>query len=74
MKQAVESYATVITCLVEFNSIEQALALQDEEDKSSMQLVGQTKRLKIPELSLGSDNSIFHSGGKDQNTSISTHF
>ena len=27
VKQAVESYATVITCLVEFNSIEQALAL-----------------------------------------------
>ena len=74
MKQAVESYATVITCLVEFNSIEQALALQDEEDKSSMQLVGQTKRLKIPELSLGSDNSIFNSNAKDQNTSISSHF
>ena len=25
-KKAVESYATVMTCLVEFNSIEQALA------------------------------------------------
>lgn len=36
VKQAVESYATVITCLVEFNSIEQALALQDEEDRKSM--------------------------------------
>ena len=32
-KTAVEQYATVLTCLAEFNSIEQALATQDEEDR-----------------------------------------
>jgi copper chaperone CopZ len=36
MRQAVEQYATVMTCLVEFNSIEQALALQDEDDREGM--------------------------------------
>ena len=36
MRQAVEQYATVMTCLVEFNSIEQALALQDEDDRKGM--------------------------------------
>jgi len=40
VRQAVESYATVLTCLVEFNSIEQALALQDEDDRKGMQLLG----------------------------------
>ena len=72
VRQAVESYATVITCLVEFNSIEQALALQDEDDRKAMQLLGSNKRLKIPEMQLPSENSIFDSAGKDQNTSISS--
>jgi len=36
VKAAVENYATVITCLVEFNSIEQALAVQDESDRKNM--------------------------------------
>ena len=36
VRQAVESYATVMTCLVEFNSIEQALALSDENDRYNM--------------------------------------
>lgn len=49
-KSAIDSYATVLTCLVEFNSIEQALALQDEADREDMQLLGKGKRLKIPEL------------------------
>jgi hypothetical protein len=40
VRQTVEQYATVMTCLVEFNSIEQALALQDEDDRRSMQLLG----------------------------------
>jgi len=60
----------MLTCLVEFNSIEQALSLQDEEDRQAMQLLGQTKRLKIPEINLGSENSIFDSARKD--TSISS--
>ena len=70
-----ESYATVMTCLVEFNSIEQALALSDESDKNTMQLFGQGKRLKIPEINIGggSDTSIFDSARKD-NDSISSQF
>ena len=45
-KSAVEQYATVLTCMVEFNSIEQALALQDEEDRDQMQLLGKQKKIK----------------------------
>ena len=75
MRSAVESYATVLTCLVEFNSIDQALALSDENDRNNMQLFGQGKRLKIPEINIGggSDTSIFDSHRKD-NTSISSQF
>lgn len=40
MKSAVDAYATTITCLVEFNSIEHALAIQDEADREDMQLLG----------------------------------
>ena len=67
VRQAVEQYATVLTCLVEFNSIEQALALSDETDRNNMQLFGQGKRLKIPEINIGggSDTSIFESARKD---------
>lgn len=35
-RQAVDSYATILTCLVEFNSIEHSLALQDEDDRQNM--------------------------------------
>ena len=38
IKQTVDSYATVLTCLVEFNSIEQALQEQDEEDRKGMNM------------------------------------
>lgn len=73
VKQAVESYATVLTCLVEFNSIEQALALQDDSDRKAMQLLGSSKRLKIPENNTASDNSIFDPIIKDT-MSISSAF
>ena len=73
VKQAVESYATVLTCLVEFNSIEQALALQDDSDRKAMQLLGSSKRLKIPENSTASNNSIFDPITKDT-MSISSAF
>ena len=36
LKTNVDQYATVLTCLVEFTSIEHALALQDEEDRQDM--------------------------------------
>ena len=54
-----------MTCLVEFNSIEQALSLQDEDDRKQMQLLGQGKRLKIPEINIGSNTSIFDTGRKE---------
>lgn len=50
VKKAVDSYATVLACLVEFGSIEHALALQDELDREDMQLLGKNKKLKIPEI------------------------
>ena len=40
VRNVVESYATVLTCLVEFNSIEQALQEQDEEDRKGMNMYG----------------------------------
>ena len=46
---AVQQYATILTCLVEFNAIEQALSIQDEMDKNQMQLLGGGSELKIPE-------------------------
>lgn len=49
MQKAVDSYATILSCLVEFNSIEHALASQDEEDRSQMQLLGKTKVNKLPD-------------------------
>ena len=36
LKTNVDQYATVLTCLTEFTSIEHALALQDEEDRQDM--------------------------------------
>ena len=34
IKGSIESYATIFTCLLEFNSIEQALSYQDEIDRN----------------------------------------
>lgn len=50
VKNAVDSYATMLACLVEFNSIEHALTIQDEDDREDMQLLGKGKKLKIPEV------------------------
>ena len=47
---AVSQYSTILACLVEFNAIEQALAVQDEQDRNQMQLMGGGKELKMPEL------------------------
>ena len=44
-----------MACLVEFNSIEQALSQQDERDKNSMALMGSGKTPKITEYDLGTD-------------------
>ena len=57
MKLAVDAYATTLTCLVEFNSIEQALAIQDEADREDMQLLGKGKRLKVAEMQATSPQS-----------------
>ena len=54
-KKSIDQYATVLTCLVEFNLIEQALSQQDEQDKSGMQLMGPKSKLKIPELNSSID-------------------
>ena len=76
VRTTVEQYATVMTCLVEFNSIEQALSLQDEDDRKQMQLLGQGKKLKIPEINIGGSNaSIFETGLKENNNlSTSSQF
>ena len=49
--------------------------MSDETDRNNMQLFGQGKRLKIPEINIGggSDTSIFDSARKD-NQSISSQF
>ena len=72
-KSAVEQYATVLTCLVEFNSIEQALASQDEEDRDQMQLLGKSKRPKIiPDLNFTPDTSAFHTARHNDSLSLSS--
>ena len=38
-----------MTCLSEFNAIEQALATQDEQDRSHMNLMGGGSTLKLKE-------------------------
>jgi hypothetical protein len=35
-----ENYAMILSCLVEFNSIEQALSTQDESDRAKISLMG----------------------------------
>ena len=51
-KQSVDNYATVLSCLIEFQSIEQALALQVEKDRNKMQLLGKHPIAKAPEEAL----------------------
>ncbi|CDW87818.1 UNKNOWN [Stylonychia lemnae] len=46
IRQSVESYSTMLSCLVEFCNIEQALALQDEQDRQKIQLIGSKSTLK----------------------------
>lgn len=52
-RKSVESYATILSCLVEFNSIEQCLSLQDEDDRHQIALVGRNKMPKVPEDPFG---------------------
>ena len=61
-----------MTCLVEFNSIEQALSLQDEDDRKQMQLLGQGKKLKIPEINIGGSNASIFETGRKENNNLST--
>ena len=46
MKGSIESYATILTCLLEFNSIEQALSYQDEIDRNKGQLYAMSKGIR----------------------------
>ena len=55
-------HSTILTCLVEFNGMEQALSTQDEADKSQMKLMAGGKDLKIPELDLASDATNVRAG------------
>lgn len=57
-KKSIDQYATVLTCLVEFNLIEQALSQQDESDKNGMSLLAPKKTLKIPEMNTSIDAHI----------------
>jgi hypothetical protein len=52
---------------VEFNSIEQGLAVQDEEDRKQIALVGRNRISKVPEESYTApqSQSIFNVGLKD---------
>jgi hypothetical protein len=34
-----QNYSTILSCLLEFQGIEQALCMQDETDKQNMQLM-----------------------------------
>lgn len=47
--KAVNDFATILSCLVEFTSIDHALAVQDEDDRHQMQLLGKQKVNKIPD-------------------------
>lgn len=75
LKSNMDQFATALACLVEFNSIEHALAVQDEVDREDMHLVGKTKQPKMPDKGLtprylntlaleGSDENV--KGFKDQ--------
>ena len=46
--QNVDQFATVLSCLVEFNAIEQALSTQDEDDRKNIQLMGKSKAMRDP--------------------------
>ena len=45
-KRYVDQYATILSCMVEFCSIEQCLSLADEEDRHQIQLTGKNKLSK----------------------------
>lgn len=49
-KQAIESYATMLSCILEFNNIEQALSIQDEADRQNIALMGHKQLLKGDQL------------------------
>ena len=55
-KKYVENYATILSCVVEFQSIEQCLSLQDEDDRHQIALVGKNKLPKQPEDPFNSAN------------------
>ena len=38
-RDSIEKYATILTCLVEFNSIENALSFHHEIDKTKINLI-----------------------------------
>eukprot|EP00347_Sterkiella_histriomuscorum_P021638 403333283 len=59
IKNSIEHYATILSCLVEYSSIEQALCLQDENDRQKIQLIGQKSVLKGENLQKGFENSSF---------------
>lgn len=40
LRQGLDQHSTILSCLVEFASMEQALAMQDEDDRSQMKLLG----------------------------------
>jgi DNA-binding transcriptional regulator YiaG len=52
-KRYVENYATILSCVVEFCSIEQVLSLADEDDRQQIQLSGRNKVSKQPEEPYG---------------------
>lgn len=59
--------------MVEFNSIEQALALQDEEDRDQMQLLGKTKTKKMSQdIHFTPDTSVFHTARHNDSLSLSS--
>lgn len=51
-KTAIEAYATMFACLLEFNNIEQALSIQDEADRQDISLMGHSKKLKGDSISV----------------------
>ena len=59
--------------MVEFNSIEQALALQDEDDRDQMQLLGKSKTKKMSQdLHYTPETSVFHTARHNDSLSMSS--
>lgn len=46
IKNSIEGYATILTCMLEFNSIEQALTYQEEQDRARQSLLGSGQKDK----------------------------